>query len=150
MDSYADIMQHPRHKLQHHQPMRNSGRAAQFSAFAALTGFDEELSETARLTSPRAAMSEDELAALDAAFRQMLAQAAEQPAVILTCFQPDLHKAGGAYVICSGRFRHYDPAEGLIYLTDGRRIPVQNICGIVPADPENAAKEVPSSFPCCV
>ncbi|MBQ6040708.1 MAG: hypothetical protein IJL32_08060 [Oscillospiraceae bacterium] len=135
MDSYADIMQHPRHMLQHHQPMRNSSRAAQFSAFAALTGFDEELSETARLTSPRAAMSEDELAALDTAFQQMLSLAAEQPAVTLTCFQPDARKAGGAYVTCTGRFRHYDSAEKMLYLTNGLRIPVQNICGITLASP---------------
>ena len=130
MDSYADIMQHPRHMLQHHQPMRQNGRAAQFSTFAALTGFDEELNETARLTSPRAAMSEDDLAALNAAFQQMMAQAAEQPAVILTCFQPDARKTGGAYVICTGRLRHCDPAEGYLYLTNGMRIPVQNICGM--------------------
>lgn len=139
MDSYADIMQHPRHMLQHHQPMRSSGRAAQFSAFAALTGFDEELSETARLTSPRATMSEDELAALDTAFQQMLVQAAEQPAVTLICFQPDTRKAGGAYVTCTGRFRHYDPAEGFLYLTNGLRIPVRNICGMTVASPANMA-----------
>lgn len=57
-------------------------RAAQFSAFAALTGYDEEIDETARLTDTREAMSEDDIAELDAAFQRLLSMESEQPTVV--------------------------------------------------------------------
>ena len=96
MDNYTDIMQHPRYRLRLHRPMPPLSRAAQFSAFAALTGFDEEIDETARLTVARENMCEDDLASLDAALQRLIALESAQPLVTVTFFQPDLHKEGGA------------------------------------------------------
>ena len=134
MQPTADLICQPHYRLRHHRPMPMSGRAAQFSAFAALTGYDEDISEAARLTDPRADMSEDALAALDAAFQRMLRHAAEQPAVILTCFQPDARKAGGQYICCAGNFRFFEHETGRVYLTDGTAVPADSICGIQFAD----------------
>ena len=105
-------------------------RAAQFSAFAALSGYDEEIDETARLTSPREAMSEDDIAELDAAFQQLLDSESEHPTVTITYFQPDERKEGGKYVVFSGAFRHFDATENKLIFTDDTRIPVQNISTI--------------------
>ena len=105
-------------------------RATQFSAFAALSGYDEEIDETARLTSPREAMSEDDIAELDAAFQHLLDSEFEHPTVTVTFFQPDERKEGGRYMTYTGVFRHFDATENRLIFTDGTRIPVQNISAI--------------------
>ena len=130
MRAYADLIDLPRYRLRHHSPMPMQGRAAQFSAFAALTGYDEDITEAARLTDSRAELSEDALAELDAAFQRMLANASGQPEVVITWFQPDAGKAGGRYVISAGCFRFYEQETGNVYLTDGTVIPARSICGI--------------------
>lgn len=109
-------------------------RAVQFSAFAALSGYDEEIDETARLTSPREAMSEDDIAKLDAAFQRLLDSESEHPTVTVTYFQPDERKEGGRYAVFSGAFRHFDATENKLIFTDGTRIPIQNISAILDED----------------
>ena len=127
MDDFSDIMELPHHVSAKRRQMPLADRAAQFSAFAALTGYDEEISETARLTDVRAELSEDALAALDAAFQQMLNAGPAHPAVTLTYFQPDARKEGGRYVRYTGLFRHYDAAEEMLYFLDGTAVPAQSI-----------------------
>jgi len=134
MDDYTDILQHPRYVLKHHRTMTIESRAAQFSAFAALTGYDEEIDETARLTDDRAALSEDDLAELNAAFRKLIES--EQPCVTLTYFVPDERKTGGAYLTYTGHFRFFDQEEGLLKFTDGTAIIMQNVCHIAFSSPE--------------
>lgn len=130
MDCYADIMQHPRYRLKKHKPMTAQSRAAQFSAFAALTGFDEEIDETARLTDARSNMCEDDLASLDDALQQLLALESAQPLVNVTYFQPDPHKEGGAYLTFTGHFRFFDQERRLLLFTEQTEIPVPEICRI--------------------
>ncbi len=131
MDDYTDILTHPRHSLQHHIPMKEESRAAQFSAFAALTGYDEEISETARLTDSRDALAEDDLAELDAAFRHLLEAAPEHPRVTLVYFLPDARKNGGCYTAYTGCFRHFDAAARILKFTDGKEIPMQAVSRIL-------------------
>lgn len=130
MDDFADILSHPRYTLRRHRPMRLQDRAAQFSAFAALTGYDEDIGEAARLTDARAPLAEDDLAALDAAFGRLLEQAFAHPAVTVSYFQPDARKSGGAYCRFTGAFRHYDAEEDCLIFTDGTRIPRDLITAI--------------------
>ena len=47
---YDDIISLPHHRSENRPHMTNLQRAAQFSAFAALKGFDDEIAETARTT----------------------------------------------------------------------------------------------------
>ena len=131
MDNYNDIMQHPRYRLRLHRPMPALSRAAQFSAFAALTGFDEEIDETARLTVARENMCEDDLASLDAALQRLIALESAQPLVTVTFFQPDLHKEGGAYLSFTGHFRFYDQEHGMLRFTEQVEIAVPSICRIL-------------------
>lgn len=130
MDDFSAIMNLPHHVSKKRRRMTLEERAAQFSAFAALSGYDEEIDETARLTSPREAMSEDEIAELDAAFQRLLDSESEHPTVTVTYFQPDERKEGGRYVVFSGVFRHFDATENKLIFTDETRIPVQNISAI--------------------
>lgn len=61
MSEYDDIIDLPRPKSKH-EPMPMSDRAAQFSPFAALTGYGDAIDETARLTDHRIELSEEERA----------------------------------------------------------------------------------------
>ena len=72
-------------------------RAAQFSPFAALTGFDGVVQETARLTEERPEMSEEQKAAIDKALAELLRRIKEKPEAEIVFFQPDARKAGGEY-----------------------------------------------------
>ncbi len=108
--------------------MKLEERASQFSAFAALSGYDEEIDETARLTSPREAMSEDDIAELDAVFQRLLDTESEHPTITVTYFQPDERKEGGKYMTYTGALRHCDLTEGVLIFTDGTRIILNNVC----------------------
>lgn len=130
MGRYDDMMNHPRYRLQSHKPMPEETRAAQFSAFAALSGYDEEIAETARLTTIRDEMSEDDIAELDAAFQRLLDMESGHPTVTIVYFKPDERKAGGAYMIYTGQFRHYDAERKKLIFTDQTEIAVKHVTTI--------------------
>ena len=101
-------------------------RAAQFSPFAALTGYGDAVREKARFTEERPELSEEERARLDDTLRQICAAAGEgqNPRIRILYFVPDEKKAGGAYREAAGRIRKIDFGAQQIVLEDGTRIPV--------------------------
>ena len=102
---YEDMLYLTRPVSRNHPPMDLKDRAAQFSPFAALTGYDDAVKETARQTEQRRELDEYEKAALDEQLRELEAQLQNlengknqaAPRVTVTCFIPDEYKAGGAY-----------------------------------------------------
>lgn len=99
-------------------------RAAQFSPFAALTGFDGVVQETARLTEERPEMSEEQKAAIDKALAELLRRIKEKPEAEIVFFQPDARKAGGEYAKKRGAVRRIDEVNRVICFTDGERIEI--------------------------
>ena len=81
---YDDIIDLPRHVSKNHRPMSNADRAAQFLPFAALTGYDDAIRETARLTENRIELSESELTELNDQFQRIAGQIRQQPEVTVT------------------------------------------------------------------
>ncbi len=126
-EEYASLLQLPHPVSQRHPRMSNADRAAQFSPFAALTGFDAELAETARLTCSRIDPDEAVLAELDRTWQLLKARLPEQPAVRVTWFAPDPKKAGGAYRQTRGCVKKLDEFQKLILFTDGRIIPAEAV-----------------------
>ena len=101
-------------------------RAAQFSPFAALTGLDAALRETARLTDQRITLDEYEQAALDETLqtvRDALTKK-EHPTVEVCYFVPDTRKAGGAYCTVTGVVKKMAEFEGLLIMADGTEVPM--------------------------
>lgn len=123
-DAYEDILDLPRYMLQYNRPMPLHARAAQFAPFAALTGFDEEIEETARFTEGKLELTEDELDAMNKALVWLLEHENEHTEITVTYFQPDARKQGGAYVTYTGNLRFLDEAEGKLKFTDGSAVPI--------------------------
>ena len=124
---YEDIIDLPHHVSDKRARMSARDRAAQFSPFAALTGYEAAVEETARLTNQRIELDESRKEALS---RQLLTLAEEkdgQPQVTITYFVPDKRKAGGEYVTATGCIKKIDKYENLVLLTDGGKIPIPDI-----------------------
>ena len=127
-DNFEDIIHLPHHVSATRPRMTMYERAAQFSPFAALTGYDDEVEETARLTDAFALMTEDQTAVLDEAFQRMLNS--DRPEVRVTYFKPDGRKDGGSYEEFRGTFRFFDVGNSILKFTDGTEINAEMVCGI--------------------
>ena len=130
MGKYDDILSLPHLVSKTHPPMPRAERAAQFSSFAALTGYEEIVAESARLTEARAELDRDALEALDAALRAVASEIDARPEVELRYFVPDKKKAGGRYETLRGRVKKIDEQASLLLLEDGKKIPLGDIASI--------------------
>ena len=126
-DNYEDIinMEHPTSKK--HPRMSMYARAAQFSPFAALTGHDAAIEETARLTDTRLELDEDTLSRLNAKLNIIRENVGTDVPVTITYFVPDERKDGGSYQTVIGTVKRIDEYEQLIILNDGTKIPIYEI-----------------------
>ncbi|MBR3808142.1 MAG: hypothetical protein IKJ15_07210, partial [Lachnospiraceae bacterium] len=106
-------------------------RAAQFSPFAALTGFEAAIEETGRITEERVELDEDEKTRLDLSFRKIRKiledKTVEKPSVTLTYFQADALKEGGAYITLSGRIKKIDEDARKLVFKDGMSVAMDEV-----------------------
>lgn len=124
---YDDIIGLPHHVSSTRPQMPMLDRAAQFSPFAALTGYETAIQETGRLTDQRIELTEDSCAALDRKQQVLIDNLADHPEVSVTYFVPDERKSGGAYVTVTGRVKKVDDYQRFLVLTDGTKIPLGEI-----------------------
>lgn len=128
--SYDDIINLPRHISPTHPKMPASKRAAQFSPFAALTGHEEAVKETARLTNKRIELDEYMKYALSDQLHIIAEQINDYPKITITYFQPDPKKDGGEYITTSGTAKIIDKYERTVIMDDGLVIPISEIISI--------------------
>ncbi len=126
-EKYSDIIDKPHHQSAKRAHMSLHDRAAQFAPFAALSGFDEEIAETARLTDKKLELSEEEERILNDRIHMLTDSIKKQPEVRATYFVPDERKSGGAYITTVGNVRKVDEPEGVIIFTDGLKINIDDI-----------------------
>lgn len=134
---YNDILHLPHHVSSCRPQMSMRDRAAQFSPFAALTGYDSAISETARLTDRRIELSEDAQEYLDRKLKWIRENLTSHPSVTITYFIPDLYKDGGSYVSHTGQVQYVDDVARVVGLVDGTSIPLDDIfnySGAIPDD----------------
>ena len=127
---YDDIIYLSRPVSQRHAHMTVQDRAAQFAPFAALTGYDDVIEESGRLTERRIDLDEGEIARLNEALVQIKERLPELPQVQLTCFKEDGRKAGGAYRSITGRVKKLNEHEKNLILDDGSMIPLEQIFSV--------------------
>ena len=129
-DNYYDIKQFSRPYYDDHPQMSISDRAAQFSPFAALTGYDAAGDETARYTEIREELTEDEVNKLNDDLNRLLDMLDERPEIRVTYFVPDKRKSGGSYKTKIGIVKKIDEYQKILVLEDGCRIPLEDISEI--------------------
>lgn len=127
MQDYEDIIHLPHHISETHPRMSRLNRAAQFSPFAALTGYGAAIQEAGRLTDRKIQLDEDSQAVLDRKLAILREQLSKRPEVTVTYFQPDGKKDGGAYASFSGQVKKIQDYEQLLVFTDGTQIPFSDI-----------------------
>lgn len=130
MSRYDDIIHLPHHVSKTRKPMPMINRAAQFAPFAALSGHDEAIAETARLTVPKQMLSSDEQEMLSKRLAYVIEHISEHPNLTFTYFIPDPLKEGGRYVTVIGIIRTYDEFEKSIMLEDGTILLIDDIIAI--------------------
>ena len=136
MGKYDDIIHTPWPRPTKRARMSLEDRAAQFAPFAALTGYDAVLAETARLTQNPVFLTEESLEELNAQLRLAQARQDEQPKLQMTVYYEDERKAGGRFETITGNLKKIDLYRGGLILTDGREIPFFRICDFRLEEPE--------------
>ena len=127
---YADIIDMPHHVSKDRPHLSMHQRAAQFSPFAALVGYDDVIEETRRQTDLKRELDETEKAELDRKLSVIASRLAEKPIVVIEYFVPDKTKAGGEYVFKSGTVVKILQVQKKLVLGDGTEIRIEDIADI--------------------
>lgn len=127
MEKYKDIINLPHHVSSTRPQMSMMDRAAQFSPFAALTGYDAAIKETGRLTEDKIEMDEESFNMLNLKLQILRDRIDEEPEVTFVYFKPDDLKAGGAYLRQTGIVKKIQEFERQIVLVNGGVIPMDEV-----------------------
>ena len=127
---YKDIIDLPHHQSLRRPRMAMIDRAAQFSPFAALTGHNDAIIETARLTDRKIELDEGTKSIINEKIQMISDFLFEKPTVTFTHFEPDIKKEGGTYLNTTGTVKRIDEFKREIILTDGRIILIEHIYDI--------------------
>ena len=127
---YDDIIDLPHPVSARHPQMPLPDRAAQFSPFAALTGHDAAIRETARLTDEFVELDEGRKEELDEQLRLIRENQSKKPEIEVTYFQPDLKKSGGAYMTFRGRVKKVDEYNRQLLFMDGTILPLETLFSV--------------------
>lgn len=127
---YEDIVALPHPDSTKHPRMPHASRAAQFAPFAALTGYEDVIRETERITDPKADLDESEKRRINEQLLLLQAVLSTHPVVSVTHFLPDSRKDGGSYQTDHGRLTKIDPEKRLLFLDSGRSVLIDQIRSI--------------------
>ena len=116
---YADIIDLPHPRSANHPPMSLYARAAQFAPFAALTGYEDMISEESRMTDEKIELGEEALERLNQELSRLsaLLEEGKKPRCRITWFVPDQMKSGGSYATSVEEVRRMDPAVRTLVLS---------------------------------
>ena len=130
MDDYSDIINLSR-PVSKRPRMTLEQRSAQFAPFAALTGYEGQVKETARLTNKKIEINEELKEILNKKIQLIQKKIKEQPQIEITYFIPDSKKDGGRYeTILDNTIQKIDMYTNEIIMLDGTRIDIDDIIDI--------------------
>ena len=130
-NDYNDIIHLPHHQSKNRPHMSNFDRAAQFSPFAALKGYDDEIDEAARLTEMQLDPDDERIREINEKLLLLKESASQHPTVKVTYFKPDSKKEGGAYLTVEGAFKKLDEYNRQLLLSTNTKIHFDDIIKIV-------------------
>ena len=127
---YDDIINLPHHQSSERAHMSLHDRAAQFAPFAALTGHEEAVEETARLTDERITLDETAIEKINQKLYDVVQHLPEKRTIIITYFRPDTLKQGGAYLTDVGTVKKVDEITRKVFMDSGMQIEMEQIVDI--------------------
>ncbi len=130
IEEYNDIINLPHHVSKKHPQMTIEERSAQFAPFAALTGYEGQVKETARLTNERKDITDELRIILDEKIKLIQNNIYLNPRIEVKYFIPDSRKNGGRYVNVVGNVKKIDEYRNLIILDNKKEIPISEIIDI--------------------
>ena len=126
ISKYEDIINLKHHVSKTRKPMPREDRAAQFAPFAALSGYEDAVDETARITEEKIEQDEGDKEKINAT----LVKLRYGDEVKLQYFIKDLKKQGGRYEEKEARVKRVDAYSEKLVLSDGEEIPFCDILNI--------------------
>ena len=127
---YDDIINLPHYQSKKRAHMSLEDRAAQFASFAALTGHEEAIEETARLTEKKIVLDEAAKEAISEKLFEISQSLDKKWNVSITYFKPDRFKEGGAYLTDIGVVKKIDEVEKIVVMDNGMRVEIEGIIGV--------------------
>lgn len=128
--NYDDIINLPHFESKKHKRMSLEARSAQFAPFSALTGYEDIVKETARLTDKRIEIDDELKQKLNNKLQFILNNIDLNPEITFTYFVKDNQKSGGKYIEKTGIIKKIDNINGLIILKDKSKIKINDIINI--------------------
>ncbi len=128
--SYDDIINMPHHVSSVHMQMPRRDRAAQFASFAALTGYDDEIKETARLTDSKPELDDDAKSDLNSKHKLIREHIGLRPALTVTFFIPDEKKSGGSLFTMSASIKSINEYDRTLIFENGVSVHMDDIVSI--------------------
>ena len=125
-EKYKSIINMPHHVSESFAPMSKMDRAAQFAPYSALSGYEDAVEETARLTDNPIELDDYEKDRINATLSELLT-ASPDTIVEVTYFRPDKIKNGGAYVSVTGQLSYVNEVERELVLIGGYRVIIDEI-----------------------
>lgn len=119
---YSDIINLPHHQSSARKRMSMLDRAAQFAPFAALTGYEAAIKETARTTEKKSELDEEALIELNRRTLILQGNINAKPLISVKYFIADKKKQGGEYAIYEGNIRKIDNLQHVLVFDDGTRL----------------------------
>ena len=129
-DNYEDIINLPNYEPKNHKRMSLEARAAQFAPFQALTEYDSEVKEAARLTDKKIEIDEGLKLLLNDKLQILNDNIKQNNKVTITYFVKDTKKDGGKYISVTGNIKKIDMVNELVILKDNSIIPINDIINI--------------------
>ncbi len=126
-NKYDDIINLPHYEPKKHKRMSIEARSAQFAPFSALTGYDDVVKETGRLTQKEMYLSEEQKINISNNLQQALENKNE---VTITYFIKDEKKTGGKYLNKTGIIKKYDSIKQIIIFEDKTQIQIYDVIDI--------------------
>ena len=131
---YDDIINLPYRQSTEREHMSLHDRAAQFSPFAALTGYDEAIEETTRITEEKIILDENAIEKINQKIFDIANHLNDKINVSITYFKEDKRKSGGAYLTDIGTVKKIDENEKTIIMDSGIKIEIRQIIKIEPEE----------------
>lgn len=128
---YDDIINMPHHISKKHPRMSLENRSAQFAPFAALTGYEDEVEETARITDKRIEITDEIKSTINMRLQIIQEKINTKPKVTIKYFIPDNKKEGGSYKTVTSNVLKIDQYKKLVVLKDNTKIFISDIINII-------------------